>query len=319
MIDISLKQLRYFDAVARLGHFARAADDCCISQPALSMQIQNLEQTLGLQLIERRRDGAKLTDAGRDVAEKARHILLAMQDLGDVAHNHGHLLTGSLGFGVIPTLAPYVLPRLLPRLAAEYGLLDLHIRETHTHALIDQLITGQLDVVLLALPVEHTDIETSFLFEDPFLFIQHANADPMHLVHQDSDVLRASRLLLLEEGHCLRDQALSLCRPHQAGNVETFGASSLSTLVQLVANGLGVSLLPEISVPVETQRGDVRVVRFADPQPSRSIGLAWRASSQRKRDFLELGHMIVQCRDANIEVQALAGVTQSKRRGRAKT
>ena len=303
---ISLKQLRYFTAVARFDHFGKAAEYCNVTQPALSMQVRELESGLGLKLFERRQHGAQLTHVGEEVLTRAQQILAAVRDLDDFAHHRGEVLTGRLRLGVIPSLAPYILPPLLPLLRDKYRDLDLRIRETQTATLVEELIDGQLDVLLLALPIEHAEISTADLFEDRFLLAapadwQGAN-DRMKSprggkrAHRETlaspELLEGGRLLLLEEGHCLRDQALAFCQLRQIDNLDTFGASSLSTIVQMVANGMGLTLLPEISLGVEARHGGIQVMRFEAPQPSRTVGLAWRASSPRARDFEALGALV---------------------------
>ena len=289
---VSIKQLRYFSAVAQTGHFGMAAEQCSVTQPALSMQIQELEKELGLQLLERARKGVSLTPGGREIAERAARVLADVNDLVDSARQLAGSFSGTLRLGAIPSIAPYLLPQLLPLIRATYPDLDLHLRETQTQKLLDELVDGQLDVVLLALPVEHADIETVALFEDRFLLALPASRKFASRVRATPDLLRNDRLLLLEEGHCLRDQALAFCDLRKVERIDMFGASSLSTLVQMVANGLGLTLLPEISVDLETRRADVRLMRFAEPEPSRVLGLAWRATSPRKRDFVELGKLI---------------------------
>jgi LysR family hydrogen peroxide-inducible transcriptional activator len=290
---ISIKQLRYFSAAAKTGHFGTAAEQCAVTQPALSMQIQDLEKELGLQLFERSRRGVSLTPGGREIAERAARVLADVNDLVDSARQLAGGFSGRLRFGAIPSIAPYLLPQLLPLIRATYPELDLHLRETQTQKLLDELVDGRLDLVLLALPVEHVGIETAALFDDRFLLAVPASRKITPSVRATPDLLRNDRLLLLEEGHCLRDQALAYCHLRQVDSINTFGASSLSTIVQMVANGLGVTLLPEISVELETKRADVRLMRFADPEPGRSLGLAWRSSCPRKRDFGELGKLIV--------------------------
>lgn len=303
---ISLKQLRYFAAVARFGHFGKAAEFCSVTQPALSMQVRELETALGLMLLERRPQGVELTDVGRQVLERARSVLTAIHDLEDFAHHHEQVLTGHLRLGVIPSMAPYILPPLLPLVRERYRKLDLHIRETQTETLVEELVDGQLDVLLLALPIEHPGITTEGLFEDRFLLAAPARwqSKPATIktkgrkrsveaqLRADPDLLKGERLLLLEEGHCLRDQALAFCQLRQIDALDTFGASSLSTIVQMVSNGMGLTLLPEMSLGVEAKHGDVRTIPFAAPQPSRTVGLAWRSSSPRKRDFEALGKMV---------------------------
>ncbi len=287
-----MKQLKYFDAVARSGHFGKAAAHCAISQPALSMQVQELERSLGVQLLERGRNGVILTEGGKEIAERAARVLADVRDIIDAARRQGDVLSGPLALGVIPSLAPYILPRLLPMIRDGFPELDLHIRETQTQSLLGELADGELDLLLLALPVEHPDIETIRLFDDRFLLAMAASHRMSNRVKATAEFLENDRLLLLEEGHCMRDQALAFCNLQKVENINTFGASSLSTLVQMVANGLGMTLLPEIAVPLETRHGDIHLMRFADPEPQRVIGLAWRKSSPRKRHFAELGKMI---------------------------
>lgn len=289
---VSLKQLKYFDAVARSGHFGKAAEHCAVTQPALSMQVQELEKSLGIQLLERGRNGVMLTEGGKEIAQRAARVLADVRDIVDVARRQGNVLSGPLGLGVIPSVAPYILPQLLPMIRDAFPDLDLHIRETQTQTLVSELTDGQLDLLLLALPVEHPDIETVRLFDDRFLLAMATSHRMSNRVKATPDLLEDDRLLLLEEGHCMRDQALAFCNLRRIENINTFGASSLSTLVQMVAHGLGMTLLPELAVPLESRRGDIHLMRFADPEPQRVIGLAWRRSSPRKRHFVELGQMI---------------------------
>ena len=290
---VSLKQLKYFDAVARTGHFGKAAERCSVTQPALSMQVQELEKFLGIQLLERGRTGVMLTEGGKEIAQRAARVLADVRDIVDLARRQGDVLSGPLRLGVIPSVAPYILPQLLPMLRAQVPELDLHIRESQTQTLIGELADGQLDLLLLALPIEHPDLETIRLFDDRFLLAMATSHRMSNRVKATPDLLENDRLLLLEEGHCMRDQALAFCNLRRIENINTFGASSLSTLVQMVANGLGMTLLPELAVPLETRRGDIHLMRFADPEPQRVIGLAWRRSSPRKSHFLELGQMIM--------------------------
>ena len=287
-----MRQLRYLDALARFRHFGLAARHCAVTQPALSTQIQDLERKLGIELVERRYKSVQLTAAGREIAERAARILAEVRDLGEYARHHARLLAGRLRLGVIPTVAPYLLPPILPMIRERFPELELHIRETQTQTLLDELADGTLDLLLVALPLDHPDAETMPLFEDRFLLAMPSDRRIKSSVRATPELLKNDRLLLLEEGHCLRDQALSLCELRHADNIDTFGASSLSTIVQMVANGLGLTLLPELSIDVETKHGDIRLMRFVEPEPSRIIGLAWRSSSPRKRDFAALGKLI---------------------------
>lgn len=303
---ISLKQLRYFAAIARFGHFGKAAEYCNVTQPALSMQMRELESGLRLKLFERRQHGVQLTDAGGEVLERTKSILTEVRDLEDFAHHHEQVLTGRLRLGVIPSLAPYILPPLLPLMRDQYRDLDLRIRETLTKTLVDELADGQLDVLLLALPIEHPEIVTEALFEDRFLLAAPAGwrsrsaaaktsgcKKPARAATRASPaLLEGGHLLLLEDGHCMRDQALAFCQLRRIDALDTFGASSLSTIVQMVANGMGLTLLPEISLGVEAKHADVELIPFEAPEPNRTVGLAWRASSPRTRDFEALGAMV---------------------------
>ncbi len=319
----TLRQLRYLDALARFRHFGHAADHCAVTQPALSTQIQQLERKLGIELVERGHNSVRLTAAGREIAQRAARVLSEVRDLGDYARHHARLLSGDLRLGVIPTIAPYLLPPLLPKLRKRYPDLDLHIRETQTQTLLDELADGALDVILAALPLDHADIKTMALFEDRFVLAMPIRRRMKSFARATPELLKHDRLLLLEEGHCLRDQALSFCELRQADNIDTFGASSLLTIVQMVANGLGLTLLPELSIDVEARHGEIRLMRFVEPEPSRTVGLAWRSSSPRKRDFMALGKLIAgsargKRRLLNAEANASGAGRKPPARSRAK-
>jgi LysR family transcriptional regulator, hydrogen peroxide-inducible genes activator len=292
MINITLKQLRYYDALARELHFGRAAEACSVTQPALSMQIQEFEQNLQMNLIERTRSGVQLTPKGEEVATRAAKILSETRDLIDLARGGGSLLSGELRFGVIPSVAPYVLPPLLPLLRERHPDLELSLRETQTHALVQELADGKLDVLLLALPIKHSDVIVEPLFDDRFIVALPGSREMSPDFRATPEFIEHERLLLLEEGHCLRDQALSYCELQQVRSLNTFGASSLSTIVELVAAGHGVTLLPEISLTVETRGRDLKLRRFTEPEPLRQLGLVWRATSPRKSDFHELAKLV---------------------------
>lgn len=293
MHSVTLKQLRYFHALAREQHFGRAADACSVTQPALSMQIQELEASLGLDLVERTRAGVKLTAKGEQIAERAQRILNDVHDLVDFARQSAGVLSGRLRLGLIPSVAPYLLPPLLPLLKAQHPDLELHLRETQTETLVHELAEGKLDVLLLALPVKHHDIETLTLFEDRFLLALPKTQNLSGRLKATPDLVKGERLLLLEEGHCLRDQALTYCSLKHVDTINTFGASSLSTIAEMVAGGLGITLLPELCVSVEERGRDIKLMRFVDPEPSRTIGLVWRHSSPRADDYRALGQLVL--------------------------
>lgn len=284
---LTLRQLRYFEAAARLGHFGRAAEECAVTQPALSMQIKELEEELGAALFERRPGEAVLTPLGREVAGRAAKILLAAGDLAALAQRREATLHGPLSLGIIPTLAPYILPRLLAYLQKAYPALRLELREAQTRPMLNELSRGGLDLVMAALPVEGADLEAVHLFDDRFLLAAPADAQGKSRV--DPETLDPAKLILLEEGHCLRDQALSFCALERGATKTGLGATSLSTVMQMVANGYGVTFIPEIAVETETRGRDIGLHRFVAPEPSRKIGLIWRKTSPRKKDFEAFG------------------------------
>ena len=288
---ITLRQLRYLVSLARHRHFGRAAEDCAVTQPALSMQIRELEREIGAELVERRPGDVALTEVGREVADRAEAILTATRDLVDFAR-HRDLLSGHLKLGIIPTLAPYVLPRVLPQLQAVHPALRLEVRETQTKNLIEELARGDLDCILLALPVEDADVEVLPLFEDPFLLALPAGEPLPPMGRVSVDDVDQRRLILLEEGHCLRDQALAFCAAPQRDAPTSLGATSLATVMQMVANGYGVTLVPQVAVDAEVRDDRVKLMRFADPQPARTVGLAWRRTSPRNQDFAALGEIV---------------------------
>ena len=311
---ITLRQLRYLTSLARHRHFGRAAKDCAVTQPALSMQVRELEREIGAELVERRTGEIALTETGLEVARRAEHILAATRDLIDFARHRG-VLTGKLRLGIIPTLAPYVLPHVLPRLQSTYPLLRLEVRETQTKTLLEELVSGELDTVMLALPADGADVETMSLFDDRFMLaLPVADAAPLQgrVAVEDVD---QRRLILLEEGHCLRDQALAFCAAASGDAPASLGATSLATVMQMVANGYGVTLLPEVAAGVEVRDSRVKLLRFVEPEPARTIGLAWRRTSPRKRDFAALGEIVTEA--FGLSARKVASRETSRRRARA--
>jgi LysR family transcriptional regulator, hydrogen peroxide-inducible genes activator len=302
---ITLRQLRYLEALAEHRHFGRAAEACAVTQPALSMQIRDLEKFLGVELVERRPGEIALTEVGLEVARRGERMLAASRDLVDFARHRGRILSGRLMLGIIPSLAPYVLPKILPALQGRYPELRLELRETQTKLLIEELVRGTLDVVMLALPVTEAEVETIKLFDDPFLFAVPAG-DPRPETSRVSALdIDPRQLILLEEGHCLRDQALAYCTDSRRAGARSgfgsgfggsmgLGATSLTTVMQMVANGYGVTLVPEVAIDVEVRDERVKLLRFAPPLPGRTIGLGWRHSSPRKVDFVALGQVVTE-------------------------
>ncbi len=295
MQNLTLRQLRYFDALARHRHFGRAAEASSISQPALSMQIKELEDSLGTPLLERSARNLRLTPFGEDFLTRARAILRQTEELEDLARAARAELTGRLRIGVIPTVAPYLLPRLIARLTTLYPALDLTLRETITPRLLRDLAEGRLDCALLALPVSDPGLEEVALFTESFMLVRPL-ADASRPVPSPR-ALREMRLLLLEEGHCFRDQALSFCAtdtaaPREMPAREIMDGSSLSTLVQMVGAGIGVTLIPEMAVPVETRSAPVSVAAFPDPQPRRTIGMVWRRSTPLAPQLRQIAEVV---------------------------
>jgi LysR family hydrogen peroxide-inducible transcriptional activator len=290
MINLTLKQLRYFDALSRHGHFGRAADDCAISQPALSMQIKELEEGLGIALFERGPRQVRLTGFGEAFALRVRETLRSVEELEDMARASRDRLVGRLRIGVIPTVAPYLLPGLIGDLGRMNAALDLHLRETVTPKLLAELADGRLDCAIVALPVSEPALTEVALFSESFVLVRPA-ADAGKPV-PNREMLREMRLLLLEEGHCFRDQALSFCNLGSALPRDLLDGSSLTTLVQMVGAGIGVTLIPEMAVPVETRSAAVTIARFAAPQPSRTIGMVWRKTSPLAPQLTQIAEVV---------------------------
>jgi LysR family transcriptional regulator, hydrogen peroxide-inducible genes activator len=289
-MGVTLRQLRYFNALARQGHFGRAAEACAISQPALSMQIKELEDALGGMLLERSPRQVALTTFGEAAAPRVRDILRLVDELEDLARASRGRLLGRLRIGMIPTVAPYLLPEVIGNLTRMHPELDIHVRETLTPKLIQELAHGQLDTAIVALPVSEPSLVEVGLFSEHFLLVRPGEDEGKPV--PSSKVLRTMRLLLLEEGHCFRDQALSFCNMQSSPPREVLDASSLSTLVQMVSAGIGVTLIPEMAVAVETRSASVSVARFKNPQPSRTIGMVWRKTSPLARQLLQFSEVV---------------------------
>ena len=306
MANVTLRQLRYFDALARHVHFGRAAEACVISQPALSMQIKELEEALGAVLLERSARQVRLTQFGEEAAQRVRDILRSVDELGDVARASRERLLGRLRMGMIPTIAPYLLPAVIANLTRKYPEVDIHVREALTPKLLQELEDGRIDTAIVALPVSEPSLIEVALFAENFLLIRPAEDEGTPV--PSSKALREMRLLLLEEGHCFRDQALSFCKMQSSQPRELLDASSLSTLVQMVGAGMGVTLIPEMAVAVETRSASVSVDRFKNPQPSRTIGMIWRKTSPLARQLLQISEVVCLSADALRERHALGVV-----------
>jgi len=290
MSSISLKHLRYFDSLARLGHFGQAANACSISQPALSMKIKELETIIGAPLVERGTRQIYLTPLGENLANRSADILRSVEELDDLARLSKDPLVGKLRLGVIPTIAPYLLPKLIKRISIEYPLLDLHPQEAKTNKLITELLGSRLDIAILALPISEPGLHELPLFDEDFVLVRPADQADTPVPSRDQ--LKHERLLLLEEGHCFRDQALSFCDATTSKPRDLMEGSSLSTLVQMVGAGIGVTLIPEMAQSVEAKSADITLTKFEQPAPTRSIGMVWRKTNPLADHFSLFAEMV---------------------------
>ncbi|WP_136645009.1 hydrogen peroxide-inducible genes activator [Tabrizicola sp. YIM 78059] len=286
MSQLTLKHLRYFEALARHRHFGRAAEASAISQPALSLQVKELEDILGAPLVERGPRQIRLTPLGEDFAQRARDVLRSVDELAALARASSGPLSGRLRLGVIPTIAPYFLPHLIRQLADRFPDLSVHPREAVTSRLVRDLTEGRIDLALVALPVSEPSLAEHPLFDEEFLLVRPAAqaGQPVPTLDQ----LGRMQLLLLEEGHCFRDQAISVCKLPRLPAGEIIEGSSLSTLVQMVAAGIGVTLIPEMAAALETRSAAVVIDRLPRPRPGRTIGLVWRKSNPLADRLAEL-------------------------------
>jgi LysR family transcriptional regulator, hydrogen peroxide-inducible genes activator len=284
---VNLRDLHYLVAVGEHRHFGRAAEACFVSQPTLSTQLRKLETELGVELVERSPRHIALTDAGRLIAERASVVLGEVDNIREIARRTRDPQTSSLRIGIFPTLAPYLLPHVVPLVRERLPRLELLLVEEKTEEVLHRLREGKLDVGVLALPVSDDHLHEEPLFEEEFVLAVPAGHHLAATTERASlSLLAGESLLLLEDGHCLRDQALSVCQMTGATERVGFRATSLETLRQMVAAGVGVTLLPELAVrPPVPPSEHIRLVRFADPVPTRRIAMFWRRSSAY-RDFL---------------------------------
>jgi LysR family hydrogen peroxide-inducible transcriptional activator len=282
----TLKQLQYLVALKDQGHFGRAAESCFVTQSTLSAGLREIESLMGVTLVERTRRVVRFTPLGLKIAEKARRILREAEELADMARAAGKPLSGELRMGVIPTIAPFLLPALLPKLRAQYPDLKLFLREEPSQAACDSLHRGQLDCVLLALPYGCGEVDSDELFEDRLLvaFPPGLSKNAPATVRPDS--LAQEQLLLLEDGHCLKDHALAACNRPELRAEATMLGTSLHTLVQMVDNGLGVTMVPAMAVDAGILNGTGVVARpLESKNAARKIALIWRKSSPREKEF----------------------------------
>ncbi len=290
---MNLRDLSYLVALAEYRHFGRAAEASFVSQPTLSTQIRKLEDELGVALVERTPRKVLLTETGREIARRARGVLSQIDEIKSIAQRTRDPESGTIRLGIFPTLGPYLLPHVVPRLRQRFPRLELLLREEKTEQVLHMLREGTLDAGILALPVHDDSLHTEFLFEEPFVLAVpggHPLASRDRLRMED---LSDQDLLLLEDGHCLRDQALEVCHLAGAGEKSGFRATSLETLRQMVSANVGITLLPALAVkPPVAQSPDVQLVEFEAPAPSRRIAMLWRKSSAMTPFFEALAAVI---------------------------
>lgn len=292
----TLKQLQYLVALHDAGHFGRAAEACFVTQSTLSAGIRELETLIGVVLVERTRRVVRFTPLGERIVEKARRVLREADELGDLARAAGRPLSGEMRMSVIPTIAPFLLPRILPRLRQQYPDLKLYLREETSGQACEALSHGRTDCVLLALPFSCGDVESARLFDDRlFVAFRDGEMDPTATIHPDA--IDETRLLMLEDGHCLKDHALAACnRPEMRAEATMLG-TSLHTMVQMVDNGLGVTMLPEMAVDAGIlEHTSVKARPLDSANAARNIALVWRKASPRERDFRLLAEVLTAAR-----------------------
>ncbi|EAU41935.1 regulatory protein, LysR [Fulvimarina pelagi HTCC2506] len=294
---LTLRQIRYFETLARTLHFGRAAAALNISQPALSGQIHQMEAFFDTPLFHRKSNGVSLTADGELVEKRVLRILADVRELEGLAAIGDGVLSGHLRVGMIATVAPYILPRLLPLLSGRFPKLECEVRESMTERLIADVKRGDIDCAVVALPLGDEDLQTLQLFDDPFFLaappeiaVRLPNPVPATIVNRE-------RIILLEEGHCLRSQALDVCRLAGGPELGTLGATSLTTILRMVAGGLGATLIPKIAIADETRGGGFEVLPFQDPVPYRRLALAFRPTTARFRDFEALGRVLREAAD----------------------
>ena len=288
----TLKQLRYFLALVEINHFGRAAESCFVSQSAFSIAIRDLERLLNVQLVDRTNRSVTITDIGNDIAAQARFTVNSVESLVEMAQSSKSPLSGKLKLGVIPTIAPFLLPRLLPELRKQYPELQLFLVEDTTARVHQKLLGGELDLILIALPFALRGVEIDTLFQDPFYLACRSRSALINPNHYSIDELAQESILLLEDGHCLRDHALAACQIRDLNQVSRFAASSLLTLIEMVDADMGITFLPEMAEGSPLLKG-TRVKTYPLTEKSyREIGIAWRSGSQRDDEFRLLGEFL---------------------------
>jgi len=291
---INTRDLQYLIALSEIKHFGKAAEACFVSQPALSMQIKKLEETLGVQLLERTNKSVMLTDQGMIIAERAKLIINQIDEIKEIAKSAKDPFSGEIRIGIFPTLAPYLLPLIIPPLSKIYPKLSFYLIEEQTAHLIEQLKDGKLHAAFLATPVEENTFTHSVIFDEEFLLAVSANhrlAKSKSIRQQD---LKGENVLLLEQGHCLRDQALELCHRMQVSENQNFRATSLETLRQMVIAGVGITLVPKLAcIPGK----NIAYIPLISPKPRRTIGLFWRKSSAKQGLLHQIAEKVISIMD----------------------
>ncbi|MGN6449617.1 MAG: hydrogen peroxide-inducible genes activator [Brucella intermedia] len=290
----TVRQMRYFDALATTLHFRKAAELAHVSQPALSAQIAEMEALAGAPLFERSQRQVIMTELGKQLYPGIQTVLRELHSLEEIAAQSQGLLQTRLRLGIIPTVAPYLVPVLIPLLRERHPSFRLQLRESVTARLLDELHAGDIDAIVAALPIDDERLTQRKLFDDRFLIATSTNDQTVLTSRMTQDNVALDRLLLLEEGHCMRDQALAVCSLPSQRQLVKYGATSMTTLLQMVSHGMGLTLIPEIAVRAEARSNHMRIVPFDGEQPKREIALFWRRQSMRRKDFNALADCIVE-------------------------
>ncbi len=290
----TVRQMRYFDALATTLHFRKAAELAHVSQPALSAQIAEMEALAGAPLFERSQRQVIMTELGKQLYPGIQTVLRELHSLEEIAAQSRGLLQTRLRLGIIPTVAPYLVPVLIPLLRERHPSFRLQLRESVTARLLDELHAGDIDAIVAALPIDDERLTQRKLFDDRFLIATSTNDQTVLASPMTQDNVALDRLLLLEEGHCMRDQALAVCSLPSQRQLVKYGATSMTTLLQMVSHGMGLTLIPEIAVRAEARSNHMRIVPFDGEQPKREIALFWRRQSMRRKDFNALADCIIE-------------------------
>jgi len=289
------KQLRYLVALDKHHHFGQAAKSCSISQSGFSIAIKELEQLLQVQLVDRTNKSVTITPSGKYVVEKARQCIQELEALVDIPTGYKFPLSGKLTLGVIPTIAPYLLPLVLKGIQKEFPALKLYLKEQTTQVIYDALIAGHIDLILVALPYEFKYVETMSLFKDSFMLAHHPQTQWLNKQKKQLNQLKEDSVLLLEDGHCLRDHTLSACKLLHTNKVNQFATTSLNTLLHMVENDLGVTFIPEIAEQSILRSGAQIEMHPLKENSYREVGLVWRKNSNHHEEFRMFGEFIQKC------------------------